>query len=76
MDQRVSFLTGSTGHDGYDVANVKRCYVLRSWHAICVCTCLAREPSNMRYMGVLVTLVSLVLLSKAATANVLSPGDY
>ena len=30
----------------------------------------------MRYMGVLVTLVSLVLLSKAATANVLSPGDY
>jgi len=30
----------------------------------------------MRYMGVLVTLVSLVLLTKAATANVLSPGDY
>ena len=30
----------------------------------------------MRYMGVLVTLVSLVLLTKTATANVLSPGDY
>jgi hypothetical protein len=30
----------------------------------------------MRYMGVLVTLVSLVLLTKAATANVLSPSDY
>ena len=30
----------------------------------------------MRYMGVLVTLVSLVLLTKTATANVLNPGDY
>jgi len=30
----------------------------------------------MRYMGVLVTLVSLVLLTKTVTANVLSPGDY
>ena len=30
----------------------------------------------MRYMGVLVTLVSLVLLTKSATANVLSPSDY
>jgi hypothetical protein len=30
----------------------------------------------MRYMGVLVTFVSLVLLTKSATANVLSPGDY
>jgi hypothetical protein len=30
----------------------------------------------MRYMGVLVILASLVLLTKSATANVLSPGDY
>jgi hypothetical protein len=30
----------------------------------------------MRYMGVLVVLTSLVLLTKSATANVLSPGDY
>ena len=30
----------------------------------------------MRYMGALVILVSLVLLTKSATANVLSPGDY
>ena len=30
----------------------------------------------MHYMGVLVILVSLVLLTKSATANVLSPGDY
>ena len=30
----------------------------------------------MRYMGVIVILISLVLLTKSATANVLSPGDY
>jgi hypothetical protein len=30
----------------------------------------------MRYMGILVILVSLVLLTKSATANVLSAGDY
>jgi hypothetical protein len=30
----------------------------------------------MRYMGVLVILASLVLLTKSATANVLSPGEY
>ena len=30
----------------------------------------------MRYMGVLVILTSLVLLTKSATANVLNPGDY
>ncbi len=30
----------------------------------------------MRYMGVFVILVSLVLLTKSAIANVLSPGDY
>ena len=30
----------------------------------------------MRYMGVLVILASLFLLTKSATANVLSPGDY
>ena len=30
----------------------------------------------MRYMGVLVILASLVLPTKSATANVLSPGDY
>jgi hypothetical protein len=30
----------------------------------------------MRYMGVLAILVSLVLLTRSATANVLSPGDY
>jgi hypothetical protein len=30
----------------------------------------------MRYMGVLISLVLLVLLTKTATANVLSPGDY
>jgi hypothetical protein len=30
----------------------------------------------MRYMGVLVTLVSLVLLAKTAIANVLSPADF
>ena len=30
----------------------------------------------MRYMGVLVILASLVLLTKSATANVLSAGDY
>ena len=30
----------------------------------------------MRYMGVLAILVLLVLLTKSATANVLSPGDY
>ncbi len=30
----------------------------------------------MRYMRVLVTLISLLLLTKSATANVLSPGDY
>jgi hypothetical protein len=30
----------------------------------------------MRYMGALVILASLMLLTKSATANVLSPGDY
>ena len=30
----------------------------------------------MRYMGVLVILTSLALLTKSAIANVLSPGDY
>ena len=30
----------------------------------------------MRYMGALIFLTSLVLLTKSATANVLSPGDY
>ena len=30
----------------------------------------------MRYMGVFVALASLVLFTKSATANVLSPGDY
>jgi hypothetical protein len=30
----------------------------------------------MRHMSVLVILASLVLLTKSATANVLSPGDY
>ena len=30
----------------------------------------------MRYMPVLIILASLVLLTKSATANVLSPGDY
>jgi hypothetical protein len=30
----------------------------------------------MRYLGVFVILASLVLLTKSATANVLSPGDY
>ena len=30
----------------------------------------------MRFMAVLVTLLSLVLLTTSATANVLSPGDY
>jgi len=30
----------------------------------------------MRYMGVLVILTSLVLLTKSATANILNPGDY
>ena len=30
----------------------------------------------MRYSGALVILASLVLFTKSATANVLSPGDY
>jgi hypothetical protein len=36
----------------------------------------AFEELAMRYLGVFVILASLVLLTKSATANVLSPGDY
>src|SRR6476469_6117837 len=45
-----------------------------SRHAVCVCTCFGSLA--MRYIGVPVILVSLVLLTNSATANVLSPADY